>query len=471
MKHDGDQLDLIMVRTRNNASIRQKNSDSGKYSGRRFPPYGAMYIKQYALQQGHNVKIVDLFRAEYEHMPIEVIADKLIGMNPRFIGISSMTSQAQEAMRLGDLLMDRSDIKVVHGGVHPATLPGVAIKHGHYVVQGVGEHVLEKLIRSGKNPTAEKKSPLAIIGDDDQGDDPIIVGNVLTAEEMDDIAFPAGPQFRETAFDPKFMTESIPIITARGCPYRCVFCKDGFGLRTSKVRYHSPEYVVDWLEAIHKDFGYNRISILDDIFISSVERIESMITLLEKKNLKFQFDCHVHANVVKPEFMKPMRRLGVDMCFIGIESGNDDIQKLIKKNTSVERITNAVHRLKKNGFKVAGLYMIGNVGETKETVRDTVRLAMKLPTDRAWFSFAAPYPGTPFYDQVKDYGEILEPDFAKWNQRTLVYKPNTMSKADMYEMMGKAQVVRGLKKLKYEAVGKWEAPLRRKVLDFLESRG
>lgn len=468
MPHDSD-LDLIMVRTRNNASFNvKKNSDSGKYSGRRFPPYGAMYIAQWSRQQGHNAEIMDLFGAEYETVPVETVADRIIEKNPRFVGISSMTSQAQEAMRLGDLLMERSDIKVVHGGVHPATLPGDAIKHGHYVVQGDGEHVMEKMIREAKNPP-QKASPLQIVGESSIGDDPIISGNVLSAEEMDAIEFPRGPQFSETAFDPKFMTESIPIITARGCPYRCVFCKDGFGLRTSKVRYHSPEYVVDWLEAIHKDFGYNRISILDDIFISSVERIEEMIMLLEKKNLKFSFDCHVHANVVKPEFMKPMRRLGVDMCFIGIESGNDDIQKLIKKNTSVDRITKAVHRLKKNGFKVAGLYMIGNVGETKKTVQDTINLAMKLPTDRAWFSFAAPYPGTPFYDQVEEYGEILEPDFAKWNQRTLVYKPNSMTKADMYEMMGKAQVVRGLKKLQYETVGKWQAPLRRRVLDFIEA--
>ena len=56
------------------------------------------------------------------------------------------------------------------------------------------------------------------------------------------------------------------------------------------------------------------------------------------------------------------------------------------------------------------MFMIGNVGETSETVEDTIAFADRLPLDRTWFSFAAPYPGTPFYDMVEEYGEILEPD-------------------------------------------------------------
>lgn len=462
-------LDLVLVRTRNNAGINVKaNSDSGKYSGRRFPPYGALNIAQHCRKQGYNVRIYDLFAERFETMTTSDVANELIGLKPRWVGISSMTSQAQEAMQLGTMLMERSDIKVVHGGVHPATMPGEALQHGHYVVQGDGEYAMEELLRREAEPK-QSGNPLRILGEEKDDTHRVIQGVVLSGEQMDAIPFPTKKEFDETAFDPNLMTESFPIITARGCPYRCVFCKDGFGLRTSKVRYHSPEYVVGFLEQIYKDYGFQRISILDDIFVSTVERMEEMIVLLEKKNLKFSFDCHVHANVVKEKFMKPMRRLGIDMCFIGIESGNDDIQKLINKNTDVERITKAVKMLKKNGFKVAGLYMIGNIGETKQTVADTVKLAYKLPTDRAWFSFAAPYPGTPFYDRVQEYGEILEPDYAKWNQRTLVYKPKTMTKLDMYEMMTRAQAVRAMKKLRYELYGKWEAPLRRKVLDFIEA--
>jgi radical SAM superfamily enzyme YgiQ (UPF0313 family) len=88
---------------------------------------------------------------------------------------------------------------------------------------------------------------------------------------------------------------------------------------------------------------------------------------------------------------------------------------------------------------------------------------MKLPLDRAWFSFAAPYPGTPFFDMVAEYGEILEPDFGKWNQASLTYRPKDVSVKDMHRLMRWAQAVRAYKKGRHSLIGKWEAPLRRSL--------
>ena len=229
----------------------------------------------------------------------------------------------------------------------------------------------------------------------------IIPGKLLSVDEMAAIPFPTKKEFDETAFDPRLLYE-FPIITARGCPYRCVFCKDGFGLRQSTVRYYPVDYVVDYLECIQKTWGFRRSQVLDDIFLSSVSRMEEMAAKLEERKLTFKFNCMVHA-----------------------------------------------------------MFMIGNIGETVDSIKQTIQFAHRLPVDRAWFSFAAPYPGTPFYDMVSEYGEILEPDFAKWNQRTLVYKPKDVSIADMHRLMRWAQAVRISKKIRHTAIGAWEAPLRK----------
>jgi hypothetical protein len=89
--------------------------------------------------------------------------------------------------------------------------------------------------------------------------------------------------------------------------------------------------------------------------------------------------------------------------------------------------------------------------------------------DRTWFSFAAPYPGTPFFDMVQNYGEILEPDFAKWNQMSLVYKPKDVSISDMHRLMKKAQAIRVYKKVRHTFVGCWEAPLRKLLRSFVNT--
>jgi len=473
-------VDLVLVRTRNSPGRGvKKNSDSGKYSGRRMAPFGIMNIAAYCRQQGVNVQLFDLFRPEFEDKPIEHVADQIAALKPRMVGISSMTSQSVEAMRLGDLLMQRSDTKVVHGGVHPATLPHEALKHGHYVVQGDGEHTMYELLTAEANgsgaavpwasrPSLNQDSPSRAMARNLEmvpspvADTRIIPGKLLSVEEMAAIPFPQKTQFDETAFDPSLLYE-FPIITARGCPYRCVFCKDGFGLRQSTVRYYPVDYVVDYLEHIQKVFGFRRIQVLDDIFLSSLERMEDLAIKLEKRNLKFNFNCMVHANTVKPEFLKVMHHLGIDWVYVGVETGNDNIHKLIKKGTNCERIEKSIRLLRKNGFYTAGMFMIGNIGETVETIEQTIDFARRLPLDRTWFSFAAPYPGTPFYDLVEQYGEILEPDFAKWNQASLVYKPKDVSIEDMHRLMRKAQAVRIYKKIRHTFIGTWEAPLRKSV--------
>lgn len=436
-----------MVRAVNNpAPGVKKNSDSGSYSGRRNPPYGILYIANYVRMKGYSVKLIDLFRERYTSLSPDAIADHILSHNPRIVGISSMTSQSISAMELGDALMRKSNVTVVHGGVHPSVLPQKALKHGHIVVQGDGEQCMHELVASKKINLSNR----------------IVQGKYLSSDQMDQIPFPKKEDFDETAFDPS-LSPHFPIITSRGCPYRCVFCKDGYGLRSSKVRYHSVDYIVDVFDYLSRTYGINDFGIMDDIFVSSVTRMEEMVVKLEKRKLKLKIQCNVHANVVKPKLLKIMQRVGIQWTYIGIESGNDEILKKINKGTTVNNVEEAIHLLKKYGFYVSGLLMIGNIGETPQTVNDTIRFAFSLPIDRAWFSFAAPYPGTPFYDMVEQYGKIIEPDFGKWNQASLVYLPKDINKKEMHQLMKKAQMVRIYKKARYSLLGCWTTSLKRFV--------
>lgn len=76
--------------------------------------------------------------------------------------------------------------------------------------------------------------------------------------------------------------------------------------------------------------------------------------------------------------------------------------------------------------------MLGNITDTNETMKKTVELSKKIGhTHPAWFSYAIPFPGTTFWKVAKDYGTIIEPDFRTWNNRTLVFIPNGVTKDDM----------------------------------------
>jgi coproporphyrinogen III oxidase-like Fe-S oxidoreductase len=57
--------------------------------------------------------------------------------------------------------------------------------------------------------------------------------------------------------------------------------------------------------------------------------------------------------------------------------------------------------------------MVGNQGETRETMQQTLKLALKLNTDTAQFFPLIPYPGTEAYQWAKQNGYI-ELDYAKY---------------------------------------------------------
>jgi hypothetical protein len=67
---------------------------------------------------------------------------------------------------------------------------------------------------------------------------------------------------------------------------------------------------------------------------------------------------------------------------------------------------------------------------------------------------------------VEQYGEILEPDFGKWNQMSLVYRPKGVEVSDMFRLMRWAQAVRIYKKGRHTMIGNWEAPVRRFLSSF-----
>lgn len=435
-------VDLILIRAKSNPSPEvSKKSDASLKAGRYMPAYGLLSLAGYLRQKGHSVKLFDRYSEQNVSLPPDIVAEKVLTQHPSFVGISAMTSQCKDAMAIGKDLMCKSNTHVIFGGVHFSAVPAEGLKHGHTVVKGEGEHCLHEIMASSHSKTFGKT----------------INGKNLTEEEMDSIPFPKKEDLAETAFDASLVRD-FPIITARGCPYNCVFCKDGY--RSSKVRFHSVDYVIDFLDYVHRTFGFHKFFILDDVFVYSESRMVEMLTKLEMRNLKLKFRCFIHANIVRPEILKLMHRIGVRWVNLGVEAGNEHILKLIGKGTTIEKIRHAVHLCKKQGLYVNALYMIGNMGETPKTVHDTINLARSLPTDKAWFSFAVPFPGTPFYDKVSQYGRIIEPDFSKWNNETLVYLPKGISLKEMHNLMSKAQLERYFKKLWFVLFGSWVARLR-----------
>lgn len=115
--------------------------------------------------------------------------------------------------------------------------------------------------------------------------------------------------------------------------------------------------------------------------------------------------CNARVNL-DLETMKKMKAAGCKLIIPGIESIDQKILNNIHKGTTVEQIENYIANAHKAKLMVHACYMVGNNGETMQTMHDTLNAALRFKTDTAQFYPLIPYPGTEAFEWAKTNGYI-----------------------------------------------------------------
>jgi len=133
-----------------------------------------------------------------------------------------------------------------------------------------------------------------------------------------------------------------------------------------------------------------------------------------------------------------MKAAGVYVVSVAVESGNDAVLGAMKKKTTVAKIRENVGRIRRHGLDVAGFFILGYPGETRETIRNTIRLSRELDLLRANFFTYLPLPGTQSHRELVANGEI---DAVNWNDfyfMTAPYVPQGMTRGDLLTLKRRA---------------------------------
>jgi hopanoid biosynthesis associated radical SAM protein HpnJ len=228
----------------------------------------------------------------------------------------------------------------------------------------------------------------------------------------------------------------LAFYTERGCPALCTFCLWPQTLSGHRWRTRSAEDVAGEVQWTLENFpGLKEIFFDDDTFNIRKSRV---IELCEKlKPLNFTWSCTSRVTV-DYETLKAMRDAGCRLLIVGYESGDPQILKNIKKGATVEQAERFTRNCKKLGLIIHGDYIIGLPGETRESIRRTIEFAKRMDTETVQVSIAHPYPGTEFYDYVREnnlltidsmtdetghqlpnikYGELDEAEILDWVEK------------------------------------------------------
>jgi len=192
----------------------------------------------------------------------------------------------------------------------------------------------------------------------------------------------------------------VAFYSSRGCPAMCTFClwpQTHSGHRWRKRSAGDVANEVRW--AIENFDGLKEIFFDDDTFNYQKRRT---IEVCEKlKPLRFTWSCTSRVTT-DYETLKAMRDAGCRLLIVGYESGDPQVLKNIKKGATVEMAKRFTANCKKLGIKIHGDFIVGLPGETRESLRRTIEFAKQLDTETVQVSVAHPYPGTEFYDYVKE---------------------------------------------------------------------
>lgn len=400
------------------------------------PPLGLCYLASVLKSCGHEVKIID---APALRISNETAVKMALEWGARYVGITSTTDTIYISGDIADKLKSLSkDIIVIIGGPHLTAMPVKTLEmfpSFDVGVVGEGEETLKELI-----DLIESKSDIQVV----KG---IVFrknGEVTLTErrefikDLDLLPYPAWELLPELSkiYRPVVINykklPSTSLVASRGCPGDCAFCDTKvFG---AKYRIHSAQYVLDMIYHLKKKYGIKDICFYDDVFTVFPKRLMEICKGLKDNKYKISWSCQARVNSVNYDTMKMMKESGCWKISFGVESASNDILKLMNKHVVIDQSRKVISQAKRAGLEVEGYFILGFFGETKDTLMMTKDFVVESPLDTIILSCFLPYPGSPAYSHVKEYG-VFDEDWKNMNAfEKPRFIPNGLSEKDIVDM-------------------------------------
>ena len=209
-------------------------------------------------------------------------------------------------------------------------------------------------------------------------------------------------------------TRFTTVLANRGCRAQCTFCSvrnfNGVGVRRRSV-----ESVIDELKMLKNEYGIGHIMWLDDDFLYNHKESLNLFNAMVRENIGMTWDCTngVIAASCTDEIISAAEASGCIGLNIGMESGNRDILRRVRKPGTVENFLAAAETLRRfENINTRVFLMIGFPGETYRQVLDTIDVARQMDLDWYNVSTLQPLPNTPIFDEMLAMGLLNDVEFS-----------------------------------------------------------
>lgn len=392
------------------------------------PPLGLMYIKAFLANRGIDSEIIDLPFIDKNGWK------EAIGLAD-YYGITVYSASLYLAKKVARIAKENNPKgKVIVGGPHPAALCQAVLEgepdfdiavlqEGEMTMfelaQGIPECDINGIVYK-KNSKLVKNRERALIKD------------------LDSLPLPDRQIMRTNQYTRKvYGKPATSLITSRGCYFNCAFCcKEIFG---SEVRFRSIDSVIREIEQLIEEYNIKHYLFYDDTFVLKRERLYPLCDRLSSLGIIFR--CNGNARYNTYEDYKILHKAGCREIAFGIESGSQKILDIINKGVTVEQNRKAIIDAKMAGLLVKAYLMVGNPGETRQTIDETMDFIKDSDPDQFTLFTFVPLPGCDIWNNPEKYKiKIVNRDFKEYfniagdNDGGLVIETEELTSSDIKEL-------------------------------------
>lgn len=327
--------------------------------------------------------------------------EEFFSQSYKLFAFTASSQVFEEAVEMAEKLKQSyPESLICIGGSHASTEKErcLANQPFDFAIYGEGEQTFSELIDYVKGERT-LESIKGLIYKDKTGQIHVNTSRPLISN-IDQIPFPAYDLFQMKRYPQHRLT------TSRGCPFNCVFCNSS-SLWTNRWRKRSPENILAEIKFLIKHYGKRTIVFNDDSFNIDAKRVIEFCNLLIAKKLNLIWSTSIRVDLVTQEIADLMYKSGCYNVSIGIESANNEVLKSMNKNTTKEKIYSGIQFLRKAKIDVMGQFMIGNPGDTLESVEESIEFAKTSNLTGVEFYTALPYRDSLLWEYVAEHGKLL----------------------------------------------------------------
>jgi len=403
------------------------------------PPLGLMYLASHARKvlPGVEFRIVesslsspDLSSLENDHF-IRILNE----FQPDIVGVRSIAFFLEELQRIASLVRAHSDATLVAGGPIVQAYKRrlfQEVPELEIAVKGEGERVFANLLAGAPLSSIAGllyRTEDGVVENEDQ----------LEVEDIDSLPVPAYDLIdldqykRQLSYAYNHRRQGI-LLTSRGCAYHCTFCFTHW----KGIRLRSAANIFEEIKQLHDQHGIEDFYVVDDIFNVNAKRALGLFDLIVAAGLKVRlyFVNGLRADITSEAFVDRAIEAGAVWFTYAVESGTDEIQRLVEKRLDLEKARRVIAYTQRQNVAVNVSTMYGFPTETRELAQRTLDWLSELPKPSLLpYHFCLRFfPGCEINQQALDAGwdpARLELT-SRFSYNDMPLGTPTLSKQDMY---------------------------------------